>query len=419
MKTIKLIPKPHLRGEIKVPPSKSYAQRALALAALSQNNTILHNLGDSNDVLAAKSIIQSLGAELVEDEEGIIIFRSIDLDVAEPIRINCSESGLSTRIFSAFSLLFDQAFTVDGEGSIKKRTMEMVIDGLQKFGKQVESKGGLLPLTIKGKRTQTTVELDGEISSQFVTAILLVAPFLKEDTEVLLVNPTSKPYISMTLDLMRLFGIEFEQSGFNSFLINGNQEIHRPIEYTVEGDWSSASFWAVAAAISGEIKLTGLKKYSKQGDRKIMEVIENAGAKVDWDQEIVTIAKKEIRPFEFDATECPDLFPPLVVLAACANGKSIIKGANRLIHKESNRGVVLQEEVAKIGIRIELEGDQMIIHGGTLDKTKEVVFSSHNDHRIAMAMSLFSLVSSYPIIIENPAAINKSYPAFFQILKTL
>lgn len=414
---MELLPKNKISGEIRVPPSKSYAQRAIALAALSQNNTVLHNLGENNDVIAAKLVIQALGAEFFEDEEGLIVYRPIDFKATDSIHINCYESGLSTRIFSAFSLLFNQEFTIDGEGSIKNRTMEMVIEGLQKFGKKVESKQGFLPVKVSGRQTKKVVELDGEISSQFVTAILLVAPFLKEDTEIHIANPASKPYIAMTIDLLRFFGLDFEQRGFNYFLIKGNQEIYRPVEYTVEGDWSAASFWAVAAAVNGEIKLTGLKKYSKQGDRVIMDVIENSGANVVWEKETVTITKNEIRPFDFDATECPDLFPPLVVLAACANGKSVIKGVSRLLHKESNRGIVLQEEVAKIGVRIELEGDQMTIFGGTIDVNKEVVFSSHNDHRIAMAMSLFSLVSSSKLTIENPEAINKSYPSFFQMLE--
>jgi len=412
--------KTSVNGIVNIPSSKSYAQRAIALAGLTGLPVIIRGLTNSEDVIAAQGIIKSLGAEFTLENNVLLLSKGIDLKSKAEISINCKESGLSTRLFSAFSLLYDQCFQVNGKGSITQRTMEMVISGLQEFGKQIESDELKLPLKISGEITNNQIEINGSISSQFLTGLLIVTPFLKADSQIKVLNLKSKPYIEMTLDLLKHFGLSVEHEDFEMFNIKGNQSINKKVDYKVEGDWSAASFHVVAAAIGGEVKLIGLSKNSRQGDKAILEAAQLAGAKVNWENDDLYIAKDELIPFEFDATECPDLFPPLVVLAAYAYGESTIKGVNRLKHKESDRGITLQQECAQIGVKIDLRGDEMIIHGTGQPKiSKEVTFSSHNDHRIAMAMCLFSIGAERSIFIDNPNAIDKSYPDFYKDFLTI
>ncbi|HZH86855.1 MAG TPA: 3-phosphoshikimate 1-carboxyvinyltransferase [Brumimicrobium sp.] len=420
MNEILLHPKKDVLGHILLPSSKSYAQRALALAGLSQEKVVIHRLVESDDCIAAQNIIQALGAEFTRENDSLLLHKGIDFKTSEELEINCGESGLSTRLFSAFSLLFDQSFTLNGEGSIAQRTMEMVIEGLEQFGKKIKSNQSKLPLVISGKVNQHQVEIDGSISSQFLTGLITVAPFLNFDTEITVRNLKSKPYISMTIDLLNHFGLTCENKKFEKFYIQGNQKVSEEIEYSVEGDWSAASFMIVAGAIGGRMKLEGLKMNTHQGDVAILEAVKQAGARVKWENDRLIIEKDKLQAIHFDATECPDLFPPLVVLAAYVNGKSTFKGVHRLKHKESDRAITLQQECKKVGVIIEIIGDEMIVHGRGGGKVNEpIVFSSHNDHRIAMAMSLFSIGAHSPIKITGAKAIDKSYPDFYKDFLTV
>lgn len=421
MDTIQLLPKMNIGGELQVPPSKSYAQRAIAIAALCQNSSSIHQIGNNDDVIAAQNIVRDLGAQFIKKEDSLIFQKGIDLNNTKELQINCGESGLSTRLFSAYSLLYKQPYRIIGEGSVRNRTMEMVIKGLQQFGKNVESRNHQLPIVVSGDSQYNKIEIDGSITSQFLTGLLIVAPFLPFDTEIVVHQLKSRPYIEMTLDLLKHFGVKnLVNDNFKSFHIRGNQRINQSVEYTVEGDWSSAAFMIVAGAIGGKVKLRGLNRESKQGDAAILDAVQKAGAKVKWEKDLLVVEKRTVQPFEFDATECPDLFPSLVVLAAYSSGKSVIKGVGRLKHKESNRAIALQKECSKVGLSIELKNDLMLVHGTGKPEIKDnVVFSSHQDHRMAMAMSLFSIGSAVPIKIEGYYSIDKSYPQFYKDFELL
>jgi 3-phosphoshikimate 1-carboxyvinyltransferase len=219
----------------------------------------------------------------------------------------------------------------------------------------------------------------------------------------------------MTLEILSDFGIEIDHDKYKRFKIKGNQ-VPNKSSYRVEGDWSGASFLIVAAAIAGEIKLEGLNQNSKQADLKILEALTQFGADYNWENDVLIVkkAKAKAKAFSFDATHCPDLFPPLAVLAACSDGLSVIKGTSRLEHKESNRALTIKEEFEKLGIEVQLKSDEMHIVGrGDNVFVKGGQVSSRNDHRIAMALTLFGLRASAPIFIEYPEAINKSYPDYF------
>jgi 3-phosphoshikimate 1-carboxyvinyltransferase len=225
----------------------------------------------------------------------------------------------------------------------------------------------------------------------------------------------SEPYLLLTLDVLKLFGVELIYKD-KTVYFDGPYAL-KPANVSIEGDWSSASFLFVAGAIAGKVSLSGLNPNSKQADIAILEVLKKAGAKVEQDGDRYVISKNELNGFEFDATDCPDLFPPIAVLAGLCKGSSKIKGANRLIHKESNRGIVLQKELKQFGIEITLEDDIMII--SPTEKVIDGTIDPHGDHRIAMAGALLGLVSEKGVNILTPHVVNKSFPQFFEVLDKL
>lgn len=237
-----------------------------------------------------------------------------------------------------------------------------------------------------------------------------------ENVTITVKDLKSKPYIALTLQLMAHFGVRVEEKNFETFHF-GPQQAYKSCDYTVEGDWSGAAFLLVAAAVAGKAEVQHLNTSSAQSDKAILEALEKAGTQMMSGVFTVNIVKGDLKAFEFDATDCPDLFPPLVALAANCNGTTKIKGVSRLAHKESDRGLTLQQEFGKMGISIDLEGDLMLVHGGTGIKGAQV--HSHNDHRIAMACAVAALTADGPVVIDNAEAINKSYPEFYDHLELL
>ena len=230
----------------------------------------------------------------------------------------------------------------------------------------------------------------------------------------------SKPYIDLTLQVMKHFGWQVDHHNYESFHFGDplvNLSTSQPVNYTVEGDWSGAAFLLVAGAIAGPIKVKGLDVFSTQADKAILQALMSAEARLSVEQEQIEIGPASLRAFHFNATECPDLFPPLVALGAYCEGTTVIEGAGRLTHKESNRALTLQEEFGKMGIVIELQDDLMLVRGGT--GVKGAVTHSHHDHRIAMASAVAALKAMGNTVIEEADAINKSYPDFYAHLEKL
>ncbi len=417
MSKLTLSPKKRVQGSFTAPCSKSYAQRAIAIASLCRKPVRLENYGESDDTLAALRILTAFGGAYQLENNELHISKGIERSSEKNYTLDVGEAGLSTRLFSAFSLLFETEIVITGHGSILQRPMAMVIDVLQQFNKKVESKNGFLPLTISGKTIPKRIEVDGSESSQLLTGLLIVLPLIHQDTVIHVKNLKSAPYIDMTLEILQTFGISVSHENYTTFTIPGNQQPARDV-YNIEGDWSGASFFAVAAAIGGELTLSNLHQNSSQADKDILLALEKAGASIKWiSNEQVFIQKNELNAFDFDATDCPDLFPPLVALAAHCKGETSIKGLNRLTNKESNRGVSLKTEFQKINISIELDyaNDTMIIQGNPqLRIDSAISFDSHNDHRIAMAVALLAINAQVPFTINNPQAVKKSFPGFFE-----
>ena len=220
----------------------------------------------------------------------------------------------------------------------------------------------------------------------------------------------------MSLQFLQHFGYKVVNDQYERFFIYPTTEINRDIVYTVEGDWSSASFFIVAALLAGDLSLSGLDVNSCQSDKKIVDVLNQINADYSINADILKIKKSStINPFEFDATDCPDLFPPLVVLALAANGKSVIKGVSRLYDKESNRAEALMNQFSKLGANIFVTDDYMFINGG--EKLKGGIVNSQHDHRIAMALAVAGLITSAEVVIEDAESVNKSFPDFFTLLQ--
>lgn len=426
-------------GAIYANASKSAMQRACAAALLRRGETIIHNPGISNDDKAALDIIQKLGAVIQENEDGTISIKSNGVSPANPA-INCGESGLSIRMFTPIASLSDNKITIIGEGSLVTRPMDFFDEVMPQLGVKIQSNNGKLPLQINGPLVPSDITIDGSLSSQFLTGLLMAygASGIKGSSPVTItvINLKSKPYIDLTLEVMKVFGLNVpENRNYKQFVFSNNAHSSQltthdsrltahdsPLtahHYTVEGDWSGAAFLLVAGAVAGEVKVNGIFNTSRQADKKIVDAILDAGAIVEVTADSVSIKKNLLKPFVFDATDCPDLFPPLVALAANCNGVTRIHGLKRLKHKESDRGVTLQEEFSKLGIRIDLQDDIMLVYGVSKVKLLNQRLNSHHDHRIAMAGVVAALNADFEIHIRNAEAVNKSYPDFYKHMQQL
>jgi 3-phosphoshikimate 1-carboxyvinyltransferase len=407
-----------ISGSQVAPASKSSMQRACAAALLHHGQTQIYNPGHSNDDLAALDVIQNLGAIVTQYADHIEV-RSNGVHPIGP-EMNCGESGLGIRMFTPIAALSSQSITIQGKGSLVRRPMHFFDDIFPSLSIDIQSNKGLLPIIIQGPLKATNITVDGSLSSQFLTGLLMAYAAAGASNCTIEVNQLkSKPYIDLTLAVLKHFGWEVNHVNHERFTFTPRLEVKETIQYTVEGDWSGAAFLLVAGAIAGPIKVKGLQLNSTQADKAVMTALESANASIVIDQDEITIGANEegLNAFEFDATDCPDLFPPLVALASLCKGTSIIKGVNRLAHKESDRGLTLQTEFAKLGVTVLLEGDIMKIEGVEIIQAN-TVFSQH-DHRIAMACGVAALRASGPIEITEAEAINKSYTDFFEHLQHL
>lgn len=407
-----------LSGTITAPTSKSAMQRACAAALLKGGKTILHNPGVSDDDKAALDIIQQLGAK-VEEQGNEIIISSNGINAVSN-EINCGESGLSVRMFTSIAALSNKQITINGRGSLVKRPLSFFNEVLPQLDVQCESNNGLLPLKINGPLQPKDIDVDGSLSSQFLTGLLFAYSSANaSDVTIKVKNLNSKPYIDLTLKLMADFGMKTpENKNYEEFYFPKKSTAefnHNNFNYTVEADWSGGAFLLVAGAISGNIVVKGLDVFSTQADKAILQALMQSGANISVAEDQIEISSSPSgdvgKAFHFNATDCPDLFPPLVALASYCEGTSVIEGVHRLTHKESNRALTLQEEFGKMGIEISFQDDLMLVKGGSGVKSARV--SSRHDHRISMACAVAALKADGEVVIDDAEAVNKSYPQFW------
>lgn len=416
-------------GTIQAAASKSSMQRACAAALLSKGTTTIVHPGKSNDDLAGLDVIQKLGAKVEFKSNGDI---EITSNGVAPVgsEINCGESGLGIRMFSPLAALSEKPLTINGSGSLVKRPMDFFDEIFPQLGIKIQSQEGKLPLQIQGPLQPANIEIDGSLSSQFLTGLLMgFAAANASDVTITVRDLKSRPYIDLTLDVMEKFGVKIVNNDYASFYFPANNASFKGGRYTVEGDWSGGAFLLVAGAIAGEITVKGLDPFSTQADKAILQAISDSGAVLSISPEQIVVGPNKLKAFQFDATDCPDLFPPLVALAAYCEGTSVITGVTRLTHKESNRSLTLQEEFGKMGIEIVLQDDLMLVKGegsaiganGEKNATgvKGANVHSHHDHRIAMACAVAGLKATGETTIEVAEAVGKSYPNFYEHLQSL
>lgn len=407
------IPRGQIAGVATPPCSKSYAQRALAAALLAEGETTLRNLDFCDDTLSALRVIELLGAKVERlDERTVRVCGGLAPNCTT---LNVGESGLATRMFTPIASLCDKPITITGEGTLLYRPMQMMIEPLRKLGVEVRDGGGRLPVEVCGPMQGGEIEVDGSLSSQFLTGLLIALPLAAEDTTILVENAVSKPYLDMTIDLASKFGVNIQHNDYKEFFIEGGQR-YNATDLTIEGDWSAAAMLLVAGAVAGKITLTNISMLSKQADVAICDALVRAGALVESEPNSITVEHRDLVAFEFDATQCPDLFPALAALAAAAEGESVIYGTHRLEHKESNRAETIAAEYSKLGIEVRLEDDAMYIKGGEIHSAET---ESHHDHRIAMSLAVSALRSDGEVLINNAECVAKSFPDFFEVLESL
>ena len=407
------VPRGQIAGVATPPCSKSYAQRALAAALLAEGESVLRNLDFCDDTLSAIRTIETLGAEVERVDDRTVRVRGGLAPKSNTL--NVGESGLATRMFTPIASLCNTPITIQGEGTLLYRPMNMMIEPLRNLGVEVRDGGGRLPIEVCGPVSGGEIEVDGSVSSQFLTGLLMALPLAEEDTTIAVENAVSKPYLDMTIDMASKFGVNIQHNDYKEFYVEGGQK-YEPADLVIEGDWSAAAMLLVAGAIAGEVKLTNVSLLSKQADVAVCDALVRAGALVESEPNSITVSHRDLVAFEFDATQCPDLFPALAALAAAAEGESVIYGTHRLEHKESNRAETIAREYSKLGIEVRLEGDAMYIKGGEIHSAK---CESHHDHRIAMSLAVSALRSDGEITIQNAECVAKSYPDFFAVLESL
>ena len=412
----KTVSRGRVNGVIAPPSSKSYAQRAIAIALLANGRTILRNIEFCKDTRSALKCIEALGAKVTLLDESTIAIDGGLNPTTDTLLVG--ESGLATRLFTPIASLHSSPITIQGEGTLLHRPMMLMIEPLRQLGVKVADGGGYLPIQVEGPIHGGEIEVDGSFSSQFITGLLLSLPMSQEDTTLKVKDAVSTPYIDMTIDTAKRFGVDImhNEGDYTEFFIKGNQQ-YQPTDLAIEGDWSGASTMLVAGAIAGEVTVSNLSTLSKQADTAICRALERAGAGIIIEQDSITVSKRDLKAFTFDATHCPDLFPALAALAAAAEGVSTIIGTSRLRHKESDRAETIRAEYEKLGIEVDItEENIMKIRGG---KIQPATTFSHDDHRIAMSIAVSALRCEGEVTIENAECVAKSYPTFFEDLDSI
>ncbi len=408
----KFIAPSQISRTVAAPASKSDMLRAAAAAYLTGKTCEIVHPSWCDDAKAALGIVTALGAQLDMRPDAIRFMPGEQK--SEPI-LDCGESGLCMRMFPSIAALRPETITLTGRGSLISRPLDMIAQPLRELGVVCQTNAGFEPITVTGPLKAGKTIVDASVTSQFLTGLLMALPLCQGTSEITVKNLKSTPYIAMTLHLLEQFGIQIEHERFDHFMIHGPQA-YQPLSYSVEGDWSGAAFLLVAGAIAGSVHVMNLKLDSFQADRAILDALVRCGADVTMEQSQVTVRQRPLIGFEFDAVDCPDLFPPLVALACACEGKTIIYGAQRLKVKESDRGIALLTEFRKIGANIALYPDRMEIIGSKLDGGN---VHAYNDHRIAMACAIAALRSRKGVTIEGAECVAKSYPQFYEDLQSV
>ncbi|MFX1501279.1 MAG: 3-phosphoshikimate 1-carboxyvinyltransferase [Promethearchaeota archaeon] len=423
--------KDSLNGEITAPGSKSYSHRAFISASLADGISIIKKPLTTGDVAVTLNILRNLGVKILKKSEDTYIVKR-DKNSYRPLKktINCRNSGTSVRIFSALSLLVEGGLTLKGDFFALKRPILPLLNGLVQLGgkfKLTEDK-----LKIKRERVLCNkIKIQGDISSQFITALLILCPLLKckdmDYIEVELTTPlTSKPFIEMTLDVLESFGINVQANYESGKFYITNEQTYRSQSYDIPGDFSSAAFILAAVVLSpkpSSVIITNLSVKNYQGDKKIVEILKEMGANIKIDEkknQVIVfgdLKNKPLQGIEINCGDIPDLFPILSVVGAFANGKTILYNTHNLRFKETNRISAMVRELTKMGVEVIEEDDKLTVYH--CDKLNGTTIVHNNDHRIAMACTIAALYANSSSQIQKSEIVKDSYPNFFEDLREL
>lgn len=399
-------------GSLHIPSSKSHTQRVYAAALLHNGTTIVEQDGTSQDELAALCIIQQLGANVQQYGTQKHITSSGKIYPLAS-QINCGESGLAARMFTPIAALASQPILITGQGSLLHRPMELFGNTLKALKVKLSNFEGHLPFTIQGPLQAANIIADGTISSQYISGLLFALAASATKTVSLQVDDlVSKPYIDMTLEVLAHFGHSIDNHNYQQFIIKPQLYTHTSSIHTnIQADWSSAAFWIAAAAINGQVSLKGLQQHSTQADKKLLYIIQQMGANASWHYDTLNIAAQQLQAVQADLSHSPDLFPVLAILAASAQGTSMLHGLPRLTHKESNRAEAISNLLSLLGVQHSATTHTLTIHGQP--SFESISYHCPHDHRMAMAAALAAMRSQGPITIANAQCVDKSYPSFW------
>ena len=406
-----------LNGQVKAPGSKAYTHRALLASLLSPGESTLNNASHCDDTKRTLQAIQALGAHVRIDKNSITT-RGIKRPIASNRPIDCGDSGTTLRFLTAISSASPTTIKLAGSLQLGSRPLDPLVKAIKELGASVQTLQNEqgVEVMIRGPLRGGETWIRGDISSQFVSGLLFASPLAKKDVTISIDGPLeSRPYVSMTIEVLGKHGIQIEETE-DQFKINAPQNF-TPANHAAPGDFSSAAFlMASAGTAGGEVTITGLESSDLEPDAAILKVIPQTGLEIEQIGNKLTLRRRELEGFVFDAHDNPDLVPPLEALGSLADGWSEIQGVKRLIYKESDRLHSVPVELAKMGAKIHLEDDRVKIEGGELTGS---TLDSHHDHRVVMACTAASLGATGESRIHGAEAVSKSYPDFFQDLTRL
>ena len=422
MEKITLAPISAVEGIINLPGSKSLSNRALLLAALAKGTTKVTNLLDSDDIRHMLNALKALGVRYqLSDDKTICEIEGLGgaFNIQDNLSLFLGNAGTAMRPLTAALCLkgtSEVEIILTGEPRMKERPILHLVDALRQVGADIRylEHEGYPPLAIRNKGIKGgKVQIDGSISSQFLTALLMSAPLAENDSEIEIIGElVSKPYIDITLAMMRDFGVHVENHHYQKFQVKANQSYISPGKYLVEGDASSASYFLAAGAIKGKVKVTGIGKNSIQGDRLFADVLERMGAKITWGEDFIQAERAELHGIDMDMNHIPDAAMTIATTALFANGETVIRNIYNWRVKETDRLTAMATELRKVGAEVEEGEDFIRIQPLAFNQFKHADIETYNDHRMAMCFSLIAL-SNTSVSILDPKCTSKTFPKFF------
>ncbi|MGR5554941.1 3-phosphoshikimate 1-carboxyvinyltransferase [Vibrio fortis] len=424
MESLTLQPIQKVSGEVNLPGSKSVSNRALLLAALSSGKTRLTNLLDSDDIRHMLNALTKLGVSYqLSDDKTVCEVEGLGGAFAsqEALELFLGNAGTAMRPLAAALCLGSGEYVLTGEPRMKERPIGHLVTALREAGADVEylENENYPPLKIKGTGLKSgTVSIDGSISSQFLTAFLMAAPLAEGEITIKIEGElVSKPYIDITLHIMKQFGVDVINNDYQEFVIPTGQQYVAPGDFLVEGDASSASYFLAAAAIKGgEIKVTGIGKNSIQGDIQFADALEKMGAEIEWGDDYVISRVGQLKGIDMDYNHIPDAAMTIATTALFAEGTTAIRNVYNWRVKETDRLAAMATELRKVGAEVEEGEDYIIVQ--PVSELKHAAIDTYDDHRMAMCFSLVAL-SDTPVTINDPGCTSKTFPDYFDKLKTL